>query len=186
MCDGPGQWPLDEYCAYLRTLARLRLSPELRLLLDSSDVVQQTMVKAWKNRDQCRGRTDAERRGWLRRILANEVFDCATREGLIGADLAHRVSLERALEESGHRLDEILALDSDAPPAKLIEREHLVRLEKAFEQLPEKQRLAVELHKIQGLSVGETAQRMGLSKASIGGLYQRALKTLRRLLEDLK
>src|SRR5439155_22168481 len=126
-------WSLEEYRAYLRILARLRLSPELRLLLDSSDVVQQTMLTAWENRAQFRGATAAEYRAWLRRILANEVYDRAKRDGLVGADPAPKVSLERALEESGHCLDEILALDSEAPPAKAIERQRLVRLEKAFE-----------------------------------------------------
>jgi len=99
-------------------------------------------------------------------------------------DAAHKVSLEQALEESGNRLDAILALDSDAPPAKAVQREGLVRLENALEELPENQRLAVELHKIHGLSVAETAKRMGVSKPSVAGFYARALNTLRKRLTD--
>src|SRR5215475_9543902 len=99
MGDGPKRWSLEEYRAYLRIVARLRLSPELRLLLDSSDVVQQTMLKAWENRDQFHGGTSGQYRAWLRRILANEVYDRARRDGLIGADPAHKISLENSLEE---------------------------------------------------------------------------------------
>jgi RNA polymerase sigma-70 factor (ECF subfamily) len=184
MGDRPQRWSLDQYRGYLRILARLRLSPELRCALDSSDLVQQTMLKAWERRAQFRGQTTAEYRAWLRRILANEVYDRAKQNGLIQDDPARKVSLEQALEESGHRLDEILALDSEGPPAKVIERERLVRLEEALENLPEAQRRVVELHKIQGLSVTETAERIGASKQSVAGLYARALKTLRKLLED--
>jgi RNA polymerase sigma-70 factor, ECF subfamily len=184
MGDGLQQWSLDPYRGYLRILARLRLSPELRSVLDSSDLVQQTMLKAWAKREQFRGQTTAEYRAWLRRILANEVYDRAKQEGLIQEDPARKVSLEQALEESGHRLDAILALESDAPLAKAIQQENLLRVEKAFDQLPETQRLAVELHKIQGLSVAATAERMGVSKQSVAGFYARALKTLRKLLED--
>lgn len=184
MADRPPRWSLEEYKGYLRILARVRLSPELRSLLDSSDLIQQTMMKAWQKRGQFRGQTAAEYRAWLRRILANEVYDRARQNGLVGDDAAHKVSLEQALEESGHRLDEILALDSEGPPAKVIERERLGRLEEALEKLPETQRRVVELHKIQGFSIAETAERLGVSKPSVAGLYARALKALRKLLED--
>jgi RNA polymerase sigma-70 factor (ECF subfamily) len=184
MADRPQRWSLDEYQGYLRVLARVRLSPELRNVLDSSDLIQQTMLKAWAKRDQFRGHSAAEYRAWLRRILANEVYDRAKQNGLVGEDAAHKVSLEVALEESGHRLDEILALDSEGPPAKAIERERLARLEEALDKLPEAQRRAVELHKMQGFSIAETAERLGVSRPSVAGLYARALKTLRELLEN--
>jgi RNA polymerase sigma-70 factor (subfamily 1) len=142
------------------------------------------MLKALENADQFRGATPQEYRGWLRRILANAVYDEGKKEGLIGDDPAHKVSLEEQLEESGLRLDALLALDSSPPSTKAIDREELVRLEKALEQLPEKQRIALELHKLQGYSVAETSRRMGLTKQAVGGLLVRAMKTLRKLLEN--
>jgi len=87
-------------------------------------------------------------------------------------------------EESGRGLDNALALDSDGPPDKLMQRETFVRLEKALKQLPAKQRQVVELHMLQGLSVEETAKSMGLTQPSAASHYFRAMRTLCALLED--
>ncbi|MFO0865328.1 MAG: sigma factor [Gemmataceae bacterium] len=41
----------------------------------SSDLVQQTLLKATGSLDQFRGANEAELAGWLRRILANNLHD---------------------------------------------------------------------------------------------------------------
>ena len=50
-------------------LAERQLSPALRGRIDPSDVVQQTLVDAWRGHEDFRGQTQAERRAWLRTIL---------------------------------------------------------------------------------------------------------------------
>ena len=89
----PGDWPLERYRAYLQFLARQRLGTWLHGQLSASDVVQETLLKAHEHRDQFRGQTEAERRGWLRRILANTVADAARKLGdeqTIGRALKNR------------------------------------------------------------------------------------------------
>src|SRR5262249_49757836 len=98
---------------YLLLLARLQLDPQLQGLLDPSDLVQQTLLKAHQNRDQCRGTTDVQRAAWLRAILAHELADAVRKVERRGED--RRRSLEAALEQSSVRLEAWLGFRSTSP-----------------------------------------------------------------------
>lgn len=62
--------------------------------------------------------------------------------------------------------------------------EQLVRLAWALQQLPESQRLAVELHHLHGLTLRETAAQVDRTAAAVVGLLRRGLLKLRQLLND--
>ena len=69
---------------------------------------------------------------------------------------------------------------SDTPDAEqaLAARQRLARVLERLRHLPAKTREAFRLHKFEGLSQGETAQRMGVSKSSIERWMSDALKDL--------
>src|SRR5262245_34902471 len=92
--------PLDQFREYLCLLARMQLGPGRDGQVDTSDLVQQTLLKAHENRDQFRGTTDAERAAWLRAILANQVRDTFRKLGLQPV---------RSVEETSLRLEAWLA-----------------------------------------------------------------------------
>lgn len=166
--------PLEEYRDYLRVVVRLRTAAGSPGRVDESDAIQQTLLQAHARRDQFRGRSEPEFRGWLRRILANHL---ASRfRG--GGDGAVR-SLQAELDRSSAQLDAYLA-DSGASPAEQAEAaERLARLASALDALPDDQRRAIELHYLQGLSVPEAARRMERSTASVAGLVRRGSQALR-------
>jgi RNA polymerase sigma-70 factor (ECF subfamily) len=63
-------------------------------------------------------------------------------------------------------------------------QERLLRLSAALAQLPDEQRVALELKHLQGCSVEVISQHLGRTKQAVGGLLYRGLKRLRELLND--
>ena len=175
-------WPLDHYRDYLHLLSRVGLGGRLRALADSSDVVQQTLLRAHERIGQFRGAGEAELLGWLRAILARQLADLARRAGQ--PQWEKRRSLEAALEQSSARLASWLADEQPSPGEQAQERERLLRLAEALARLPQDQRTAVELHHLEGYSVPEVGRRMDRSAGSVAGLLHRGLKALRAHLGD--
>ena len=66
----------------------------------------------------------------------------------------------------------------------LEEREEVARLTSAIANLPEGARRAFQLHKIDGLSHGEVAERLGISRSGVEKHMAVAMKYLRRALMD--
>lgn len=174
-CEAPR--PLERYADYLTLLARLQVRPELRTRLDPSDLVQQTLLTAHQKLGQFRGRTDAELAAWLRVILANTLAQATRRFYRHDAERAR--SLEKALDDSSARLELWLACDESTPGRKAARAEELLLLAAALASLPDDQRIAIELHHFQGLSVPVVAQQMNKTVASITGLLYRGGKALR-------
>lgn len=82
--------------------------------------------------------------------------------------------------------EEPLPSEFDVPdPATLkrVEPQMEARLTEALKALPQQQRGVIECLKWQGLSVKETAQRLGLSESSVKISAFRGYQTIRRMLE---
>jgi RNA polymerase sigma-70 factor (ECF subfamily) len=176
------RWPLEKYRDYLRLLAGAQLEPFLQGKLDPSDVVQQTLLKAHQNLGQFRGTTEKELAAWLRQILANNLAEALRKFGPGMRDVARERSLEVALEDSSARLEEWLASDRSSPGERAERQEQLLQLARALAELPEDQRVAVELHHLRGYPLTKVAAQMQRTKASVVGLLYRGIQKLRVLL----
>jgi RNA polymerase sigma-70 factor (ECF subfamily) len=180
--------PLERYRDYLRVLARLHLDHRLQGKVEPSDLVQETLLKAHQARSQgqFRRQGDAETAAWLRTILANALADAVRRYGTEARDVQRERSLQQALHESSSRLEEWLAVAAPSPAEAALRQERLLRLAAALAQLPEDQRLAVELRHLKGLSLAEAAEGLGRSKGAVAKLLFRGLDRLRELLDESK
>jgi len=169
--------PLEEYRDYLRLLARLQLDFRLRGMMDPSDIVQQTLLKAHENFQGFRGKTDAELQAWLRAIMAQQLALMARKRG-------RPRSLDDELEQSSARLESLLASEQSSPSEQAMRNERLVELATALARLPEDQQSAVELRYLRGLSVTDVAEQMGRSTVSVTGLLYRGTRALRQLMAE--
>ena len=174
---------LERFRPYLRLLARLHLDPRLRGKLDSSDLVQQTLLQAYQGLGQFRGRTDAERVAWLRQILARTLANAVRDFARDKRDVARECSLEAALEASSAHLGAWLAAEQSSPSQQAEHNERLVSLAEALEALPDAQREAVTLHHLHNWTLQDIGRQMNRSPAAVAGLIKRGLKQLRTRLE---
>jgi RNA polymerase sigma-70 factor (ECF subfamily) len=175
---------LDRFRAYLHLLARLNLATRLRGKIDPSDVVQQTLLQAYQNAGQFRGRGDAELAAWLRQILANHLARLIRDFGRDKRDVAAERSLEAELDASSVRLVDWLAAVQSSPSDRAARDENAVRLASALAELPEPQREALVLQHWQGLSLAEIGERLDRTPAAVAGLIKRGLKSLRESLHE--
>jgi len=179
-----GARPLEGYRDYLRLLARVQLSPRLQAKVDASDIVQQTLLEAHRDRDQFRGQTEAERLTWLRAILANVLAAAARRFSAGVRELDRERSLEAEVDLSSSRLECLLAADQTSPSAGTVRGEDVLQLARAMACLPPDQRRVVELHHLKGLTLDEVADLIGRTRPAVAGLLFRGLNKLRKLLPD--
>jgi RNA polymerase sigma-70 factor (ECF subfamily) len=169
----------ERYRSYLLLLARRHGGR-----LDPSDLVQQTLLAAHRQRGQFRGHTAAEEAAWLRRILAGTIADAFRALGRGKRDVGRERSLEAELEASSARLHDWLAAGQSSPSQRAVRAEDSTRLADALAQLPEAQREAVTLRHLHGLPLAAIAERLGRGPAATAGLLKRGLARLRELLQD--
>jgi RNA polymerase sigma-70 factor (ECF subfamily) len=166
----------------LRLIADLQLKERAMGKLDPSDIVQQTLLEAHRDRDNFRGRTEAEMAAWLRRLLACNLADAARALGRAKRDAGRERSLESAINASSARLEGWLAADQSSPSERAERNEAILRLVDALSQLPEANRQALVLRHCQGLSLAEISDRLGRTPSAVAGLLKRGLAELRTLM----
>jgi RNA polymerase sigma-70 factor (ECF subfamily) len=174
---------LDGFSDYLRLLARLQVRTELAAKIDLSGVVQQTLLEAYQARDSLPSDVD-QQAAWLRRALANNLTDEIRRLTSRGQRQVRHQSLAQALEASSLRMEALLAREQSTPCRAAVRSEQWARLAWALLQLPDDQRIAVELHHLQALSLADVGLRLGRSREAVAGLVFRGLKKLRLLLAE--
>jgi RNA polymerase sigma-70 factor (ECF subfamily) len=176
-------WGPERFRPLLHLQVRLLgIDPLFRRRFDSSDVVQETLLKAHKNRDQFRGTTEAELVRWLQVILRRVALDKVKKEG----DVRLEASLHEALDQSSSRLHDCLHARGPAPDEQAQQQEFLRRLDAALDRLSEDQREVFILRDLRGAPVRQIAEQMGRSEKAVADLLFRGRRKLKELLGDAR
>ncbi|MEW6768028.1 MAG: RNA polymerase sigma factor [Pseudomonadota bacterium] len=147
----------------------------LRNDADAEDVVQEAYVRAFTHLDGFRG--DSSLATWLSRITINEA---------LGRLRARRPTVDLSAIESQPAAEIIqfpLASKSEDPEKTMAQRQLLHLVEQATDNLPEVYRIVFITRVIEGLSVEDTAEILGLRPETVKTRLHRARKLVREQLD---
>jgi RNA polymerase sigma-70 factor, ECF subfamily len=144
----------------------------------AEDLAQEVFLRVYRSRDSYEA--SAKFTTWLYRIATNLAVNHArdTRH----ERAANQVSLDEPDQESGRTLD----VADEAPSAEenLVQRERLIAIRQRVQALPERQRIAVVMHKYQQMDYRQIAEVLKLSESATKSLLFRAYETLREQLKQ--
>ena len=147
-------------------------------LHDAEDLVQETLLKAWRGRADYRG--EAGLRTWLRRIATRACLDALRQRP------SHRTLPSAAGQNAAREVlwleplpDDILA-GAEADPAAAYELRESVSLAflVALQRLPARQRAVLILRDVLALRASETAASLDISVSAVNSLLHRARRTM--------
>ena len=144
----------DRHTPRLKMLVRRLLG---RRAVDADDVVQETWLAACRSLHQYRG--DAKLSTWLTSIGVRAAF----------------AALTRRVEDEAVLYEDTVAARGDAPAT-------MIDLERALVELPDRQRLVVVLHDVEGFTHEEIAEQLGMAPGTSKAALSRARKALRQML----
>ncbi len=139
---------------------------------EAEDVAQEAMMRLWRTAPDWRSDGPAQPSTWLHKVVANLAVD----------------RLRRARRTTG--LDpeaaEAVADTAPAPEARLTDANRMAALDAALGTLPERQRQAVVLRHIEGLSNPEIAEILEIGVEAVESLTARGKRALKVALDGQK
>jgi RNA polymerase sigma factor (sigma-70 family) len=145
-------------------------------------LVQETLLRALEGLDGFEGKTEAQLRAWLVRILRNLAVDRIRHETAQKCDPDLEEHLDERLKESSARHDHALADSGPSPSKEADLNEQRARVQQAKKTLPEDHQEVLTLRSEKDLSIPKIAEQMRRPKKEIARLYREGLEMLRQLL----
>ena len=144
----------------------------------AEDLAQEVFLRVYRSRQTYEA--SAKFTTWLYRIATNLAVNHAR-------DTRHErpevtVSLDEPDEETGTTLD--VADGTITAEAALVRRERMLAIRSKVEALPERQKLAVIMHKYQQMDYKQIAEALKLSESATKSLLFRAYEALREQLKE--
>lgn len=160
-------------------------------IVDAEDAVQETMLRAWKARDQFDRR--AQLSTWLHRIATNVCLDALSGRSprLRAMDLhpANRTTDDLPTKPRTHWLEPVPDLavipsDIDVHEQAVLRESIRLAFVAALQHLPPRQRAALILMQVLNWSAAETSDALDMTVAAVNSAVQRARATLAERQQD--
>ncbi len=173
---------LQHHRGMLLRIARHRMTAGLRSRMDTSDVVQQTMVEAWQSWPGFLGNSRGQLVNWLQALLRRVVYRESRRRKISVTSLrvsgvsgdSDQSSTEWAVVDNRTRRPEQVAETAEARRM----------LADALADLPVPQRQVIFLRHYHGLQFSEIAALTSRSAAAARMVYIRGIVRLRNILDE--
>ncbi len=167
----------EAYRRRLAVLVHFKLSPDARSFAEVEDVVQETLLRAFRDIDRFTYRSPGSFLHWLSSIADHVIVDRVryrNRERRAGEEVSFRSESNPLGPEPA---------DSQTPSRLFAQQEAVERLLGRLAALPDNYREAILMAKIEGLTIAEMSERLGKPREAVSLLVFRAVKRLRELEE---
>ncbi len=156
------------YRPWLRELASSALSETMRVRLDESDIVQETLMEACRDLDSFRGNSRGDLEAWLRQVLQNQILDAVKHHQRQRRSVEREVSVE---------FSEIRG-NSDTASRLFTQKEAREQLWKVIETLPQHYRDIILMRQQMDLTFAEIGERTDRTPDAARMLWGRAILVL--------
>lgn len=176
-------WSIGPLRPWLIMIAQREMPDDLRGRVEASDIVQQTLLDAWKGNAGFRGTTHPQRLAWLRVILRRVLLENRRRivDTQKRGEGGERVVTD-AIAQSSLRIEQLAACEQPRPDEAVANAEQSLQVAEALQRLPDDYRRVILLRQFEHRSYDEIAVELNRSPAAARMLWVRALVELRQLL----
>lgn len=174
---------LDVYRGYLMTIANDRLSQDVVGKVAPSDLVQETMLQAYRAFDEFRGTSELEFLAWLKQIIFRKVIDVHRHyRNFAARDISREIPLSFLSEHDDNRSPSVGGAVRPNEPATSSKSGWT--FDDVLATLDEEQRQVIKLHSIDELSFEDVGERMGRCAKTARKLWTRAIRNLTLALQS--
>ncbi len=175
---------LERSLSFLNERAARTIERKLKVRLDPADLVQQTLLEAFRDFDSFEGDDILTFNYWIQRILDHNIVEAHRRNVVVSK---RNINVERSIDDSRvvrPKLRESLEAREPTPSGLFTSEERARHVRTAVASLPASQREVIWLKHFQQWSLRRISHHLDRSEASIAGLLKRGTRNLRRLLRN--
>ena len=176
----------QRYEPKLRKLVAKQLDPRLMKRVDVSDVIQEVHIELSKRIDEFTKERAVTLYHWMCFITKQKVAELARHHILAQIrDVRREVPLQRNLSGNSSIVLAAHLISQVSSPSSVISKAEIGKLvNQAIESLEPDGRDAIVIRHVDQLKTEQAAELLGISQAAFRQRYFRALRQLRKLLQD--